>query len=645
MEATHGTRTDTKASLKAKPHYFYRPLQKPDTVRVLELDPGQFDEPLRGSLEEVSVHNLGGYEAISYVWADAGPTTGRYEINIRAENEEDKLLPLRGGSIFAVLRQIRLADRPRRVWADQCCINQTDLVERSSQVHAMGRIYENATNVLVWLGLDVEGKAEVAFKLINELSKALSIDGIKSDGIHSMQLERQLCDSYKALEALTDRPWFKRGWVVQEIGTKTPSTVMWGDCSIDWDILASVCQKLKGYHQLRSTLGITTSDISFLFQRFIEPDKRTHHANRYNFIYELQRSRHLQFTDQRDRVFAFLSHFSTRSLPPLGCGPVSVVADYTQSVEQAYTDVAMRILRDCPEATGITLAAVQHPRGSLPSRHTGAVDIEAGLQKRLQDKLKLPSWVPDWRWSEGIILAEPICPHFVHGVSTVKASVLQSTTTLRIYGMEIDTVQSVSRPLVSNDFYNERVAGSLSTPIQNLWHTICKNKTFNLEDTYLNGETAFFAFMQTLSNGCVQATGHECKQYDSVPNSIWLQKAARFILATLGASDDVADDIRGEAAKLSREDEHEKWSRWATSASDGRVFARTARGYYVLGPSVLEEGDVICVMFGCKVPFCLRRIGVPYVLVGECYVHGLMKGEAMEMLHRGQIEEKAFDIV
>ncbi|KAF4995417.1 hypothetical protein FGRMN_5201 [Fusarium graminum] len=645
MKATPSMKRDTSSNLTAGPRYLYRPLQKGNTVRVLELDPGQFDEPLRGSLEEVSVHNLGGYEAISYVWGDAGPTNGRYEIIIHVENEEDKLLPLRGGSIFAVLRQIRLPDRPRRVWADQCCINQADLVERSNQVHAMGRIYENATNILVWLGLDTEKKAALAFKLINELSDALNTNGIKSKGLQSTHLERQLYDNHKALAALTDRPWFKRGWVVQEIGTKTPAAVMWGDCSIDWGVLASVCQKLKGYHQLRSTLGITTSDISFLFQRFIEPDKRTHHANRYNFVYELQRSRHLQFTDQRDRVFAFLSHFSTRSFPPLGCGPVSIMADYTQSVEQAYTDVAMRILRDCPEATCITLAAVQHPQGSLPSHHNGNIDAEVSLQKMLQDKLKLPSWVPDWRWSEGIILAEPICPHFAHDVSTVKANVLQNTTTLRIHGMDIDTIESVSRSLVSNDFYSKRVTGSLCTPIQNLWHTICKKTTFNLKDTYLNGETAFFAFMQTLSNGCVQATGHECKPYEGVPDSVWLQKAARFIVAALGTSGDVAEDVRREAAKLSSEDEHEKWSRWATSASDGRVFARTARGYYVLGPSVLEEGDIICVVLGCKVPFCLRRIGARYVLVGECYVHGLMKGEAMEMLNQGQLEEKAFDIV
>ncbi|KAG5755436.1 hypothetical protein H9Q70_001929 [Fusarium xylarioides] len=559
----------TLSSSAALPHYRYPPLRSLGTVRILSLEPGQPESPLRGTLEEAHVNSLQDYEALSYVWADPGPSDRPHEIIIR-ENNQDVLLPLRGGSIFAALLQIRLPDQKRRVWADQCCINQDDLDERSNQVHSMGKIYENATRIL-----------------------------------------------------------FKRGWVVQEIGTETPATMIWGNHSIDWNTLASICQKLKGYHQLRSTLGITTSDISFLHRRFIPPDKTTHHANRYNFIYELQRSRHLQFTDQRDRMFAFLSHFSTRSLPPLGCGPISIVADYTLSVEQTYISIATRILRDQPEAACITLAAVQHPRNSLPSYHD---DVKVG------DNTKLPSWVPDWRWSEGIILAEPICPHRAHGNSTVKMNILENERILQMHGVSIDIIEECSRPMLPSDFYGK--AGL----VEHLWQDIFPKTSFSLVDKYLNGDSAFFALMQTLSNGCVQATGHECKQYDSVPEQTWLQMAAKFTVETFGSSA-VSEEIMKQAEKIQNEKEHDKWSRWATSASDGRVFARGKKGYYVLGPSTLEAGDMVCVLFGCKVLFCLRRVGERYLLVGECYVHGLMKGEAMDMLAGGEVEEEVFNIV
>ncbi|KAF5662413.1 ankyrin het domain-containing protein [Fusarium circinatum] len=618
----------TQAPSAALPHYQYPALKSPGTVRVLSLEPGQPESPLRGTLEEAHASSLKDYEALSYVWADPGPSGRPHEIIIR-ENDRDALLPLRGGSIFAALLQIRLPDQKRRVWADQCCINQDDLDERSHQVHSMGKIYENATKILVWLGLDTNKEAESAFNLIHKLDEALRADDSEPHHFISKNLERQIRQHDKVLQALTSRPWFKRGWVVQEIGTETPATMIWGDHSIDWNTLARVCQKLKGYHQLRSTLGITTSDISFLHRRFIPPDTTTHHANRYNFIYELQRSRHLQFTDQRDRVFAFLSHFSTRSLPPLGCGPISVVADYTLPVEQTYISIATRILRDCPEAACITLAAVQHPRNSLPSHRE---DVE------LRNNMKLPSWVPDWRWSEGIILAEPICPHRAHGNSIVKMEILDSDRILQIHGTSIDTIDECSRPMLSSDFYGKACL------VEHLWQDICQKTSFNLVAKYMNGESAFFALMQTLSNGCVQATGHECKPYDSVPEQVWLQMGAKFIVESFG-SPAVSEDIMKQAENIQNEKEHDKWSRWATSASDGRVFARSKKGYYVLGPSALQVGDIICVLFGCKVPFCLRRVGERYLLVGECYVHGLMKGEVMRMPAEGEVEEQVFSLV
>ncbi|RYP53374.1 hypothetical protein DL768_001619 [Monosporascus sp. mg162] len=280
----------------------------------------------------------------------------------------------------------------------------------------------------------------------------------------------------------------------------------WRDATVDWDTLASVCERLKSYHHLRSALGINTSDIS-LYRRFIEPDENTHYANRFNFVYELQRARHLKFSDDRDRVFAFLGHFSVRSLHLLGCGLVLITADYTKTAGQSYIDVAVRILRENLAAACIVLAAVQHPSASLPSSR---VQTNMSLEAWLEDEHRLPSWVPDWRRSEGIILAEPICPHRAYRGSTAKIEILEEDDlVLRVRGMEIDTIEACSRRLVSEDFYGKKIPDQLITMIEQLWHELCKKERFNLDDIYRNGQTAFFAFMQTLSNGCVQAAGHK----------------------------------------------------------------------------------------------------------------------------------------
>ena len=53
-----------------------------------------------------------------------------------------------------------------------------------------------------------------------------------------------------------------------------------------------------------------------------------------------------------------------------------------------------------------------------------------------------------------------------------------------------------------------------------------------------------------------------------------------------------------------------------------------------LAPTAAEEKDVLVILHGCSVPVVLRPVKeegqvVGWLLVGECYVHGMMDGEAM----------------
>jgi hypothetical protein len=63
----------------------------------------------------------------------------------------------------------------------------------------------------------------------------------------------------------------------------------------------------------------------------------------------------------------------------------------------------------------------------------------------------------------------------------------------------------------------------------------------------------------------------------------------------------------------------------------------TKKGYVGFVPKKSAVGDRIFVLMGCDVPLVLRPCGKGvYRLVGECYVHGIMKGEAMEALDKGK---------
>lgn len=105
------------------------------------------------------------------------------------------------------------------------------------------------------------------------------------------------------------------------------------------------------------------------------------------------------------------------------------------------------------------------------------------------------------------------------------------------------------------------------------------------------------------------------------------------------------DPVSPDIHELSRNGDPFKWSHEAVLFTRYRRFAVTHKGYFVLGPDLLQEGDVVVVLRGGKVPFLLRRANNNpeggWVLVGECYVHGLMDGEGWDV---EGVEEEVFSI-
>jgi hypothetical protein len=78
------------------------------------------------------------------------------------------------------------------------------------------------------------------------------------------------------------------------------------------------------------------------------------------------------------------------------------------------------------------------------------------------------------------------------------------------------------------------------------------------------------------------------------------------------------------------------------NALDNRRFFVTATGSIGVGPSFMQLGDVIAVMYGCKWPVMLRPVdNGHYRVLGTCYVHDIMDGEAVQRLRAaGRIEDE-----
>jgi hypothetical protein len=79
--------------------------------------------------------------------------------------------------------------------------------------------------------------------------------------------------------------------------------------------------------------------------------------------------------------------------------------------------------------------------------------------------------------------------------------------------------------------------------------------------------------------------------------------------------------------------------------SDRVAFVTTNGSYGAAPPDVLPEDEIV-VFFGARTPFILRRVPLSdnFRLIGDCFLEGVMKGEAMEkVMNVG--EEKHFTIV
>ena len=69
----------------------------------------------------------------------------------------------------------------------------------------------------------------------------------------------------------------------------------------------------------------------------------------------------------------------------------------------------------------------------------------------------------------------------------------------------------------------------------------------------------------------------------------------------------------------------------------------TERGYIGLGPLATEAGDLVCVLEGHKAPVILHR-RVALYFVGDCDVVGIMNGEVLEAVKRGEAEITEIEI-
>ncbi|KAH8790619.1 heterokaryon incompatibility protein-domain-containing protein, partial [Hyaloscypha finlandica] len=120
----------------------YTPI-KENEFRIVTIQPGSDDDPIRCNLSVVEDDHVPEYQALSYVW---GSQKDSKTIHL---NDTPWQITT---NLFAALKQLREADGPHAMWIDALAINQTDIAERNAQVSKMRTMYSLAESTVIWLG-------------------------------------------------------------------------------------------------------------------------------------------------------------------------------------------------------------------------------------------------------------------------------------------------------------------------------------------------------------------------------------------------------------------------------------------------------------------------------------------------------------
>ncbi|EEU42694.1 uncharacterized protein NECHADRAFT_84187 [Fusarium vanettenii 77-13-4] len=327
--------------------YQYSPIPHgKGVIRLLRLLKGFTCERVHCELFEVAAWKPGDitYEALSYTWGTPPATTTPEDDTSRQSMSKDTsskdsepaeditleeiTIQNRSGpstmkikpNLHSALRYLRGENQDRILWADAICINQLDAVEKGDQIGQMRYIYENAEQVLVWLGQgdemtdkilgsihDLHEEASARHDNWKDPKKLLTICG----PIFRQRLEltptNEYCKQLEALQELFKRPWFQRIWILQEIASARAATIVCGSKSVPGYIFAL----------MPSILGLEIDDHTQAILDIMPGKQRSQSwwSDRRDLHFLLKKFAACQATEARDKVLALLGISSDASSP------------------------------------------------------------------------------------------------------------------------------------------------------------------------------------------------------------------------------------------------------------------------------------------------------------------------------------------
>lgn len=562
--------------------YEYEELKGERDIRLLEIYPDNEQNMLRGRVYDTNLDVEDGYIAISYTW---GPALKPYRIHTSVGD-----LPI-PASLHSALKRVRSSEQSVTVWADAICIHQRNESEKVRQIELLPVIFGQAKQVFGWVG-DMADDSDLAIKALQSVTQP-----------ETEQAFSEFDDKrWKAVSEFFERPWFVRSWIIQEIILAKDLLVVCGSQTILWQDLYEAVRNCQEH--AKKSVGALNVPLFRNMNAILSLGETRHGfwsgSQKYSLLQLLELFQHAKSTMKCDRLFTLLNVAADGGSP-------NFKPDYSSPLE-----VIVR----------------RYGSEFVDRKQT----FELLYRARLSNGEDFPSWTPDWTSNQypKTISSWQSEPEFsALGMDREQARISPlDDRLLLIDGCEVDKIAKVG------------------------------NCTSEVHDA-LEYIADIFDFIE------LNATDSQAVPKDELKRKLPIGSAARapwgewvgqdfnesFLalteyLALKNGQDEVgftAGHSHAETTeRLSRLHErlsrlHEKlWLFLFTAIEFSERFqpavaCLTNRGYFGLVPANALEGDIIAVLYGGAVPFCLRRSDDEETcrVVGEAYVHGIMHGEAI----------------
>jgi hypothetical protein len=579
------------------------------------------------------------------------------------------------------------------LWVDAICINQQDDDEKTEQLTRMADIYNRAFNVNVWLGT-ANQTSDKAMDFIREL--------VQFEQLQAMLHREESLGSWLALIDLMCSRWFSRRWVIQELALSRTASVHCGTKVVHWDDFADAISIFSGkIPVVRTEIQKSKKELHFKPEglSIVEAlgaralvraksdllQKDTHgKILERNSTLEYLVSTLVSFdaTDPRDTIYALLS--ISRKNPQQHLLP-----SYKKSILEVYTD----FVKYCIELSNSLDIICRHwapvnTKLIVKREKDSPAEQRRGTEK-IVTETTLPSWISTLDNSafgtpEKIFRGRKNADSLV-GIQKVYNASGRYGAELSIntrFGTKRRSSRAQEELLIETFDGTLTVRGLVLGRVNTVSPRIIPGKlpqevlemggwSYSLRD-----EDRCVADLQdTLWKTLVANRDHSGK----TPETLY-RRACLYCLQQEDVSGDV--DIVGIENKPDAVEEVASFLKRAQEVIRNRkaFLGGTDNELFGLCPRFAVPTDLVCILYGCSVPVVLRgvrelpKVGqrlvpaesaehtpattrkrahsrvdyenarlsdhvVGYRLIGECYVHGRMDGEAIDNDSYSQSEQ------